>query len=152
VLVDRALALNPSYARGWYVSSMLRGWAGYHDAAIEHMNMSLRLNPRVRIGVAVHTLFGAAHLFSGRFNEAARYLRLAIQDDPNYPTAYRFLASCYAHMGLLGDGRQIIERLRLLTPEIFPPYPMFRRESDRELLLSGLRLATGLGAAVSAAA
>ncbi len=139
-LVDRALVLNPSYARGWYISSMLRGWAGQHDVAIEHMNTSLRLNPRVRIGVAVHTLFGSAHLFSGRFDEAARNLRLAIQDDPNYPTAYRFLAACYAKMGLLGEGRETIERLRLITPKIVPPYPMFRRESDRELLLSGLRV------------
>ena len=40
-----------SYARGWYISSMLRGWAGrHHDIAIEHMNMSLRLNPRVAVG------------------------------------------------------------------------------------------------------
>ena len=27
-LVDRALALNPSYARGWFVSGLLRVWAG----------------------------------------------------------------------------------------------------------------------------
>ncbi len=152
VLVDRALVLNPSYARGWYISSMLRGWAGQHDTAIEHMNMSLRLNPRVRIGVAVYGLFGAAHLFSRRFDEAARNLRLAIQEDPNYPTAYRFLAACYAQMGLLDEARETIERLRRITPVIFPPYPMFRRECDRELLLSGLRLATGSATAVSAAA
>jgi TolB-like protein len=152
VLVDRALALNPSYARGWYISSMLRGWAGQHDTAIEHMTLSLQLNPRVRIGVAAYTLFGSAHLFSRRFDEAARNLRLAIQEDPNYPTAYRFLAACYAQMGSLNEARETIERLRLITTAIFPPYPMFRRESDRELLLSGLRLATGLATAVPAAA
>jgi adenylate cyclase len=151
VLVDRALALNPSYARGWYISSMLRGWAGQHDAAIAHMNMSLRLNPRVRIGVAAYVLFGSANLFSHRFDEAARNLRLAIQEDPNYPTSYRFLAACYAQMGLLIEARETIERLRLITPAIFPPYPMFRRQSDQELLLSGLRLATGLRTAVAAA-
>ena len=27
-LVDRALALNPSFARGWYLSGILRIWAG----------------------------------------------------------------------------------------------------------------------------
>jgi Tetratricopeptide repeat len=88
----------------------------------------------------------------GMFDEAARNLRLAVQEDPNYPTAYRFRAACYAQMGLLGEVRETIERLRLITPAIFPPYPMFRRESDRERLVSGLRLATGLSAAVSAAA
>jgi hypothetical protein len=27
-LVDRALALNPSFARGWYLSGLLRTYAG----------------------------------------------------------------------------------------------------------------------------
>ena len=35
-LVDRALALNPSFARGWYISGVLRRWAGQPDIAIEH--------------------------------------------------------------------------------------------------------------------
>ena len=49
-LVDRALVLNPNYARGWYVSSALRLWAGQPDIAIEHGETSLRLSPRARIG------------------------------------------------------------------------------------------------------
>jgi hypothetical protein len=36
-LVDRALAVNPSFARGWYVSGILRMFAGQHDLAIEHV-------------------------------------------------------------------------------------------------------------------
>jgi len=47
-LVDRALALNPSFARGWYVRGMLRIFAGEHDLAIEHLETSLRLSPRER--------------------------------------------------------------------------------------------------------
>jgi len=35
-LVDRALTLNPSFARGWYISGILRRWAGQPDMAIEH--------------------------------------------------------------------------------------------------------------------
>jgi hypothetical protein len=42
-LVDRALALNPSFARGWFVSSTLRLWSGQPDLAIEHVETSLRL-------------------------------------------------------------------------------------------------------------
>ena len=36
-LVDRSLALNPSFARGWFVSGHLRMWAGQPDLAIEHI-------------------------------------------------------------------------------------------------------------------
>src|ERR1700736_4294981 len=45
-LVDRALALNPSFARGWHWSAILRVWAGQHDLVIEHAETALRLSPR----------------------------------------------------------------------------------------------------------
>src|SRR6516162_8647896 len=48
VLVDRALAFNPSYARGWHISGFLRLWAGQTDLAIEHANRALRLSPRAQ--------------------------------------------------------------------------------------------------------
>ena len=51
-LVDRALALNPSFARGWFVSGLLRLFAGQYDLAIEHVETSLRLSPRERMGHA----------------------------------------------------------------------------------------------------
>jgi hypothetical protein len=44
-LVDRALTLNPSFARGWSISGTLRNWAGQPDKAIEHVETSLRLSP-----------------------------------------------------------------------------------------------------------
>jgi adenylate cyclase len=42
-LVDRALALNPSFARGWLFSGTLRSWAGQHNLAIEHLETSVAL-------------------------------------------------------------------------------------------------------------
>jgi tetratricopeptide (TPR) repeat protein len=45
-LVDRALALNPSFARGWYLNGLIRIYAGQPDLAIEHLETSLRLSPR----------------------------------------------------------------------------------------------------------
>ena len=45
-LVDRALALNPSFDRGWQVSGLLRLFAGEHDLAIEDLETALRLRPR----------------------------------------------------------------------------------------------------------
>ena len=34
-LVDRSLQLNPSFARGWFLSGQIRQWAGQYDLAIE---------------------------------------------------------------------------------------------------------------------
>ena len=77
-LVDRALALNPSFARGWHLSGVLRLWAGQPDIAIDHLRTALRLSPRARTGWS-HADLGAAYFVSRRFNEAVPELRLVIQ-------------------------------------------------------------------------
>jgi TolB-like protein len=139
-LVDRALALNPSLARGWFVSGIIRLWAGQPDLAIEHVQTSLRLSPRERMGTHMSTM-GVAYFFKHRFDKAATTLRLSIQDHPGLPTSYRFLAACYAHMGRLDEARAIVARLRVITPLVVPDDTPYRNLEDRELYLSGLRLA-----------
>jgi adenylate cyclase len=141
-LVDRALALNPSYARGWYASAFLRVWAGQPDLAIEHVETSLRLSPRERMGVPL-ALMGMAYFFKRQFHEAAAKLLLSIQENPGGPASYRFLASCYAHMGRLDEAREIVARLRSITSLVVPSDLPWRNPEDRDLLLSGLRLAAG---------
>jgi TolB-like protein/class 3 adenylate cyclase len=108
-LVDRALALNPSFARGWFRSGVLRVWAGQPDLAIEHIEISLRLSPRERMGQPLVAM-GQAYLVKRQFDEAAAKLLLSIQDHPGYPNSYRALASCYAHMGRLDEARAIVYR------------------------------------------
>ena len=141
-LVDRALALNPSFARGWYLSGIIRGFAGEHDLAIEHVETALRLSPRERMGVPL-SVMGAAYFFKHRFDEAAAKLLLSIQDHPGFPAPLRTLAACYAHMGQLDEARAVVARLRAITPLVMQSVAQFRNPEDRELLLSGLRLATG---------
>jgi adenylate cyclase len=141
-LIDRALALNPNYARGWNISGVVRLWAGLPDIAIEHADVSLRLSPRAGIGTSL-TLIGAAHFYARRFGEAVPKTRLAIEEYPGFPQPYRVLAACYAHMGRLEDAREIVARLRTITSAVIPDVSFLRNPEHRELLLSGLRLAAG---------
>jgi TolB-like protein/class 3 adenylate cyclase len=141
-LGDRALALNPNYARGWLVSGILRAWAGQPDIAIEHVEAALRLSPRARVGTSLNVI-GQAHFLSRRFDEAVPKLLLAIQEDPSFPNPYRVLAACYAHMGRLDDAREVVTRLRAVTSLVIPDASRFRNREHRELFLSGLRLAMG---------
>jgi len=141
-LVDRALALNPSFARGWFVSGALRTSAGEPDLAIEHLETSLRLSPRERVGTPLGVI-GIAHFVKHRFDEAAAKLAQALQENPGSAVPYRFLAACYAHMNRLDEARAIVARLRAVTSLIVPSDPFFRNSEDRELFLSGLRLAMG---------
>jgi len=118
-------------------------WAGQKDLAIEHAGRALRLSPRAQARGS-SCLIGAALFFVRRFAEAAPRLRVAMEQMPVFPTPYRFLAACYAHMGLLDEARATIARLRAFTPEVIPKYPLpFRDPWHRELYFSGLRLAMG---------
>jgi tetratricopeptide (TPR) repeat protein len=141
-LVDRALALNPSFARGWHISGTLRLWAGQPDIAIEHIEAALRLSPRARIGTSL-LIMGAAYFYARRFDEAVPKLLLAIHEDPSHPVPYRYLTACYAHMRRLDDAREIVAKMRAITPVVIPDASFLRNPEDRELFLSGLRLATG---------
>jgi TolB-like protein/class 3 adenylate cyclase/predicted ATPase len=141
-LVDRALALNPNFARGWHVGGVLRLFAGHPDLAIEHAETALHLSPRARVGTSL-SLIGQAHFLARRFDEAVPKLLLAIQDDPTFPAPYRYLAACYAHMGRLAEAREIVRRLRAIGGVVIPDTRNLRNAEHRELYLSGLRLASG---------
>ena len=65
----------------------------------------------------------------------------SLEELPAHATPYRFLASCYAHMGRLDEAREIVARLLAITPVVVADANYLRMDEHRELLLSGLRLA-----------
>jgi adenylate cyclase len=139
-LIDLALRLNPSFARGWTTSGYLRLWAGLPEPAIKHFETALRLNPRAdRAGPYIG--IGMAHFFVRRFEDAQAMLHRSLQERPNWAPTHRFLASCYAHMGRLKEAREEVRQLRAITSVVMPSAMHWRKPEDRELLLSGLRLA-----------
>jgi adenylate cyclase len=140
-LADRALSLNPSYARGWYVSAILRVIAGQPRLAIEHVEKSVRLSPRASLGVPT-AIIGLAQFFCHDFEVAAQNFRLTVRQVPGWPASYRFLAACYAHLGRLDEARAAIEQLRSIGADLMPSLPFPNREMH-ELLVSGLCLAAG---------
>jgi TolB-like protein/Tfp pilus assembly protein PilF len=141
-LVDRSLVLNPNFARGWHISSVLRNWSGQPDIAIAHAETALRLSARARVGLSL-LIIGSAHFFQRRFDEAETKLRLAIQEDTSFPEPYRFLAACYAHMGRMDDAREVVGRLRGISDVVIPDVAVLRDPGHRALYLSGLRRALG---------
>jgi len=141
-MIERCLTLNPSFARGWMFSGFLRLYAGQCDRAIEHLEISLRLNPRDQRALHL-TGIGIALFFDRRFDESLERLLAALQEFPGYATPYRFIAACYAQMGRLEDARGMVQRLRLITPIIVHSAAQYRNLEQRDLFLSGLRLAAG---------
>jgi adenylate cyclase len=141
-LVDRALALNSSFAQGWYLSGWLRLWAGQPDFAISHFETSLRLSPNA-VRAHVFIGIGVCHFFAQRFEDSIAMLLRSLQEHPGWAPTYRFLAACYAHMGRLDEAGETIKRLQAVTRVVMPSAMHWRKPEHRELFLSGLRLAAG---------
>ena len=145
-LVDRSLHLNPNFALGWFLSGQLRLWAGQYDLAIEHIERSIRLNPREgRHGRhGINLLIGMGHFFARRTEKAAEMLGLSLQENSEWPPTLRFMASCLAHMGRLKEAQEMVKRLQAITPVVIPTAEHWRVREDREYYLDGLRLAAGI--------
>jgi pentatricopeptide repeat protein len=141
-LIDRCLTLNPSFARGWHWSGILRVFAGQPDLALNHFETFLRLSPRDRRANYLHGI-SEAHFFSRRFDEAAAKFLESLERAPSFTVTYRVLAACYAHMGRLDEAREIVRRLRAITPVVMERATRYRNREHRELFLSGLRIAAG---------
>jgi adenylate cyclase len=142
--VDGALARNPSHAFGWLWSGWIRTVSGEPDLAIEHFEMSFRLDPRTMRRSFHLTGMGICHFFQRRFDKAAAVLEASFLELPTYTLTLWFLAACYAQMGRLSEAREFAAR-----QAIGPGGPwlvvgqMFSNPEHRELVLSGLGLATG---------
>ncbi len=141
-LVDRAIALNPSYARGWYASGSIRLFARQPDIAIEHIEKSLRLSPRDQFGTPMGNI-GLAHFLGRRFDLAAEYCQLQIRQKAGLPWPYRVVAASCAHLGRLGEARESIAQLRAIGAPLMASGTFLRNPEAHQTLTSGLRLAMG---------
>jgi adenylate cyclase len=86
---------------------------------------------------------GIGHFFAHQFDEARAMLLRSLQHRPGWVPNYRFLAACCAQMGRLEEARELIRRLRDVTQVVLPNASHWRDPEQRELYLSGLRLAAG---------
>ena len=128
-LMDRSLELNPSFAHGWRWSGWIRLYAGQADLAIEHFQTSLRLSPRDRTAGRL-TGIGIAHFFNRRFDDAAATLLVSLEELPAHATPYRFLASCYAHMGSSTTRERSSGGCAPLPPSWCPVPPLTETQSS----------------------
>ncbi len=145
-MIERALVLNPSYARGWFWNGWIRMLAGQPDLAIGHLQTASRLNPRHR---AYSSSIGMAHFLARRYRDATIALTASLHERPGWPTTLRFLAASYAHLGEVGKARDIADRLRAITPAVVPRAECagnspFRDREQSALYAEGLRLAVGV--------
>ena len=80
---DRAPHLNPNLASVWYVRGWLEIWLGKPDRAIEHFAQFERISPVDPLTSSMHAATALAHVFAGRFENAAAIAERALSGSPN---------------------------------------------------------------------
>jgi adenylate cyclase len=143
--VDRALVLDPNLSLAWHSSGWLRIYSGEHATALIHIDRAVRLSP---LDLEVYGMEGAracAYLHQDRYADSILYAERAIQRQPLWLPAFRYLAAALALSGQIEQARKVVARLL----EISPSGPMsravnlqpLRRPEDAARMIEGLRLA-----------
>jgi adenylate cyclase len=145
-LIDRALVLNSNSAEAWNWGGWVKNFLGEPETAIERFARALRLSP---LGPRVTAMRGgtaSAHFFLGRYDEAASWAAMALQDNPDFQPGLRVAAASNAMAGRPEQAHKAMARLRQLNPtlricnlkDVRGPY---RRADDLSRLEEGLRQA-----------
>jgi adenylate cyclase len=141
-MVDRAVALNPNAFHSLSCRGHVYRIAGRPEEAIRSFEHAVRMSPVDPVLHAVLTGIGMALIELGRFDEAVEAAKKAQRQNPAYSSAYRCLASAYAHLGRDAEAREAAAHL-LETDPAFTISAWLARggQSNAKLLTEGLRKA-----------
>src|SRR5258707_5810146 len=145
-LIDRALLLNSNLAEAWSFGGWVKTWLGEPESAIERFARAMRLSPLDPSLLVMRGGTAHAHFFLGRYDEAASWAAMALQDNPDFQTGLRIDAASNAMAGRPEQAHKAVARLRQLnTPlqvssltEVMSPY---RHAEDLSRYEEGLRKA-----------
>ena len=103
--LEAALAVSPSSAITYIVGGVMFGWAGEAERAIEWGERAMRLSPFDPWAWSAFHAFALGHFHRGRYEEAARAARKAVQLNPGHSISYMLLVAPLAKLGRLEGSR-----------------------------------------------
>jgi len=114
--LDAALTLSPSSAFANNMGSVLFGWAGEAERAVEWGERAVRLSPFDPLNFVAFGGISAGHFIRGRYAEAADAARKAIQVNPLFTVSYMLLVAALAKLGQIEEAKAVGARLLELQP------------------------------------
>jgi adenylate cyclase len=118
ILLDRALALDPTSAWAWERSGWLKTYIGEVDTAIRHFHRAIQLDAPHSPNANRFVGIGCAHFDAGRYEAGAFWMRRATLEQPGTVWVNRTLAISYARMGEHIAARDSLEALRRYRPDL----------------------------------
>jgi TolB-like protein/Tfp pilus assembly protein PilF len=142
--LEAALAISPSSALTYILGSVILGWSGEAERAIEWSERGVRLSPFDSWAWAAFDAQAMGHFHRGRYEEAARAAYRSVQANPGHSITYVQLSAALARLGRLEEARSAAARVLEL-------HPTFRYSRQFVGVNCAPELATSLGNALRAA-
>ncbi|SFP03493.1 TolB amino-terminal domain-containing protein [Mesorhizobium sp. NFR06] len=114
--LEAALAISPSSALTYILGSVMLGWSGEAERAIEWSEQGIRLSPFDSWAWAAFDAQAMSHLLRGRYEEACRAAYKSVQANPAHSITYVQLAAALAKLGRLDEARAAAARVIELQP------------------------------------
>lgn len=141
---EAALALSPSTALAWILGSVVAGWAGQSERAIDWSERGLRLSPFDPWAFAAYDAQALGHFGRDRYVEAANAAYKSNLANPAHSITWVQLAASLAKLGRL-------EEARAAAACVLELQPAFRINSQFAGVACAHELAAKLGEALRAA-
>jgi tetratricopeptide (TPR) repeat protein len=113
---DAARAVSPSSALTYILGSVILGWTGQAEQAIEWSERALRLSPFDPWAFAAFHALMLGHFLRGRYEQAATAAYKAVQSNPAHSISYMLLAAPLAKLGRLEEAKTAAARVLELQP------------------------------------
>jgi tetratricopeptide (TPR) repeat protein len=113
---EAALAVSPSTALTYILGSVILGWTGEAERAIEWGERAKRLSPFDPWAFAAFHSFTLGHFQRGRFEEAARAAYRLVLSKPAHSISYMLLAAPLAKLGRPEEAKAAAARVLQLQP------------------------------------
>ena len=144
--MDRALAVNPNFARAWMLSAWLRVWRGEPELVLAHAEHAMRLSPRdPSMYYTTHSAIAYAHFLAHRYDVALACAEEAMRDNPGFMLSACILAASNAIAGRREQAQQAMLRVLELNPDLragnLAELAPFRRSEDFANFARALRAA-----------
>jgi tetratricopeptide (TPR) repeat protein len=110
--------LNSNSAEAWYYGGWAKNWLGEPETALERFARAMRLSPLDPLATGMRSGTAHAYFFLGRYDEAASWAAMALQDNPDLQYGLRIDAASHAMAGRPEQAHKALVWLRQLNPTL----------------------------------
>ncbi len=120
-VLERAVAQNPSQAFAWDHLALHKLYCGQYDTALRYAQKATQLGAYSPLSYSYDTTLAMTATLAGDFGRATQAGQSAVQKQPRFKAALRYLMVAQAATGRRDAAEQTRDRLLLVDPEFIQP-------------------------------